>query len=52
MHEALGFEKAGEYRNFGYKFGRWLSVTCYTAALEQPDEEPRTPFSDKWRVRE
>jgi L-amino acid N-acyltransferase YncA len=26
LHEALGFEKAGELREVGYKFGRWIDV--------------------------
>lgn len=52
MHEALGFERSGEFRNFGYKFGRWVSVTCFTIALEQPDAVPLTAFSGRRRAGE
>ncbi|WED23562.1 N-acetyltransferase family protein [Vibrio sp. JC009] len=26
LHESLGFKKAGEFSNVGYKFDKWLSV--------------------------
>ncbi len=52
LHGSFGFTRAGEYRNFGYKFGRWLSVTVFTLALNAEKEDISTPFSDKWKVTE
>lgn len=36
LHEKLGFYFAGEIKNCGYKFGRWLSYSFYQLDLEGP----------------
>ncbi len=45
LHEACGFVKEGEYRNFGYKNNRWLGVSYYVNTLKdvQGDEKPQKP---------
>src|SRR5262249_24620918 len=42
LHEAIGFERVGEYRGVGYKRGAWHDVRWYQLALqpESPDPEP------------
>jgi phosphinothricin acetyltransferase len=39
LHEAVGFRRAGVYREVGYKNGRWLDVGLWQRELD----EPRTP---------
>ena len=46
LHEAVGFEALGVYRDVGYKLGRWRDVGWWRRSLHQvdgPPEEP-TPF--------
>jgi phosphinothricin acetyltransferase len=43
LHEALGFEPVGVYRNVGYKLGRWRDVGWWALALRRHDESPRPP---------
>ncbi len=33
LHEAMGFEKVGQLREVGFKFGRWLDVAYYEQRL-------------------
>ncbi|HEY2440738.1 MAG TPA: GNAT family N-acetyltransferase [Solirubrobacteraceae bacterium] len=41
LHESLGFERVGVYRNIAYKFGSWRSVGWWQKTLrERPDGEP------------
>ncbi|HEY9553847.1 N-acetyltransferase family protein [Allosphingosinicella sp.] len=50
LHEAIGFEQAGVYRDVGYKLGQWLSVGLWQrplAPMREPPEEPK-PFASVW----
>lgn len=38
LHEALGFRFVGEFKNSGYKNGKWLSVVWYEMAINDFDE--------------
>jgi len=33
LHEALGFTKVGEFREVGFKFGRWIDVAYWELIL-------------------
>ncbi len=37
LHEALGFTKVAQFREVGFKFGRWLDVAYFEKVLEAPD---------------
>lgn len=37
LHEALGFEKVGEFAEIGFKFEQWVSVGYWQLVLEQND---------------
>ena len=53
LHEAVGFRRAGVYREIGYKQGRWIDVGFWQCALNDsvtPPVEPR-PFSETGVVR-
>lgn len=53
LHEAVGFRRAGVYREVGYKQGRWIDVGIWQCALNEsrvPPVEPR-PFSTTGVVR-
>lgn len=43
LHEALGFEPVGIYRNAGYKFGTWLDVGWWQRALGTYPVQPDPP---------
>jgi phosphinothricin acetyltransferase len=48
LHERLGFERAGTYRQVGWKFGAWHDVGLWQRALATagtPPEEPHKPLS-------
>jgi phosphinothricin acetyltransferase len=47
MHEAMGFEPAGVWRQSGYKLGRWWDVGVWQKTLQAPLERPVavTPFA-------
>ena len=36
LHKSLGFEKCGEIRHAGFKFGRWLNLLFYQLLLSGP----------------
>ena len=46
MHEAMGFEPAGVWRQAGYKLGRWWDVGVWQKTLQAPSNPPSavTPF--------
>ena len=44
LHEAVGFQPVGVYRNIGYKLGAWHDVGWWQLAL-QPAREPSAPLS-------
>jgi phosphinothricin acetyltransferase len=43
LHEAMGFEKLGVYRNVGFKFGEWRDVGWWQLRLRAPEASPVTP---------
>lgn len=45
LHEAMGFEHVGLYRNVGYKLGAWHDVIWCTLALQPPRVDPEPPRS-------
>ena len=40
MHEVMGFEPAGVWRQCGYKLGRWWDVGVWQKTLQAPPEQP------------
>jgi L-amino acid N-acyltransferase YncA len=40
MHEALGFEPVGVYKNIGWKAGQWWDVGWWQLDLGAPEGEP------------
>jgi L-amino acid N-acyltransferase YncA len=42
LHESLGFERIGVYRNVGFKMKRWHDVGWWQKTLQLP-AEPRSP---------
>lgn len=53
LHEAVGFRRAGIYREVGFKHGRWIDVGIWQCALNEsrvPPVEPK-PFSQTGVVR-
>lgn len=54
LHEAVGFRRAGVYREVGYKQGQWIDVGFWQCALNEshvPPVEPRA-FRDVGVVRD
>lgn len=43
FHEKLGFERAGTYRQVGYKLGQWHDVGLWQRALAMPADPPAAP---------
>ena len=43
LHEAVGFEALGVYRNVGFKHGAWRDVGWWQKALRPLDAEPAPP---------
>lgn len=43
LHEALGFELVGVYRNVGFKHGAWRDVSWYAYPLGEPSNPPAEP---------
>lgn len=43
LHESVGFEPLGIYRNVGYKHGRWRDVGWWQRALQPPRLSPEPP---------
>jgi phosphinothricin acetyltransferase len=44
LHEAVGFEPVGVYREIGHKYGRWHDVGWWQARLRASGEEPEEPL--------
>lgn len=54
LHEAVGFRRAGVYRQVGYKQGQWIDVGFWQCELNEPSVppvEPR-PFSETGVIRD
>lgn len=53
LHEAVGFRRAGVYREVGYKNGQWIDVGHWQCALNEPAVPPVEPkrFADVGVVR-
>jgi len=54
LHEAVGFRRAGVYREVGFKHGQWIDVGIWQCQLNEPrvpPAEPR-PFSEVGLVRD
>lgn len=43
LHESVGFESLGVYRQVGYKFGAWHDVGWWQKTLQTPVREPAAP---------
>lgn len=41
LHEYLGFNKVGIFKNAGYKFGKWIGVTWFEKAILEHCENPK-----------
>ena len=53
LHEAVGFRRAGVYREVGFKHGRWIDVGFWQCELNESAVPPVTPkrFADVGVVR-
>lgn len=53
LHEAVGFRRAGFFREVGYKHGRWIDVGYWQAELNDAVASPTEPkpFSEVGLVR-
>ncbi|HTI31152.1 MAG TPA: GNAT family N-acetyltransferase [Sphingomonas sp.] len=40
MHEAVGFRRAGQLREVGWKAGSWLDIGYWQAELDEPSDPP------------
>ncbi|RQP22925.1 arsinothricin resistance N-acetyltransferase ArsN1 family B [Piscinibacter terrae] len=47
LHEAMGFEPLGVYRQVGYKLGSWRDVGWWQKVLQAPVADPPPPRSFK-----
>lgn len=45
LHEAMGFEPVGVYRNVGFKFGAWHDVGYWSLELAAADGAPAEPLT-------
>lgn len=43
LHQAMGFQAVGIYRNVGYKFGKWYDVSWWGLALQPSQSDPPAP---------
>jgi phosphinothricin acetyltransferase len=53
LHEAVGFRRAGVFREIGWKNGRWIDVGLWQCELAEPSNPPAEPrrFADVGVVR-
>lgn len=54
LHEAVGFRRAGVYREVGFKHGQWIDVGIWQCELNEPRIPPAEPrkFSEVGLVRD
>ncbi len=54
LHEAVGFRRAGVYREVGFKHGQWIDVGIWQCELNAPQVPPVEPrrFSETGLVRD
>jgi phosphinothricin acetyltransferase len=45
LHEAMGFEPIGVYRQVGFKHGAWHDVGWWQLKLRDPEDPPNEPLS-------
>lgn len=45
LHEGMGFQPIGVYRNIGYKMGAWRDVGWWECELREYGREPRAPMA-------
>jgi L-amino acid N-acyltransferase YncA len=45
LHEAMGFQKLGVYRNVGFKFGEWRDVGWWQLTLRQREMPASAPLA-------
>lgn len=45
LHESVGFNPVGIYKNVGFKFGAWRDVSWWHKDLQPPDVLPQNPPS-------
>jgi phosphinothricin acetyltransferase len=45
LHEAMGFEKLGVYRDVGFKLGEWRDVGWWQLQLRRPELQPSKPLA-------
>jgi L-amino acid N-acyltransferase YncA len=45
LHEAMGFDAIGVYRNVGFKHGAWRDVGWWHLRLTTPENPPNEPLS-------
>jgi L-amino acid N-acyltransferase YncA len=38
LHRSLGFKEVANFKQVGYKFGRWLDLTFMQLLLETPEK--------------
>ena len=43
LHQAMGFQPVGVYRNIGFKCGGWHDVAWWQLVLREPGSEPSPP---------
>lgn len=43
LHEAVGFQRAGHFREVGYKHDQWRDVGVWQRELSVPDDPPEEP---------
>lgn len=44
LHEAMGFELVGVYKQVGFKLGRWHDVGWWQLQLREPPTDPHEPL--------
>ena len=49
IHEALGFEPVGVYKNVGFKNGQWWDVGWWQLDLGEPRTQPSAPVTERHR---